>query len=198
MVKVYPTQISQSVNVGPDTSYILVLTAADPQNECQPGPQNECQPGPREVPILIGENEAQAIVMAVEGKRAKRPLTHNLLVDIMEQYMLSLKRVTIDRFEEGIFYSTLHISDGFGEKAIDSRTSDAIVLALLQNAEIFMNPSVFEETCMEPGALTDNLPDAKAGSQRALEALLRECEENEDYERAQEIMDQIKALKGNG
>ena len=199
-IQVYPTQISQSVNVGPDTSYILILTAADPQ-------KNECQPGPREVPILIGENEAQAIIMAVEGRRAKRPLTHNLIASIMEEYMLSLKRVTIDRFEEGIFYSTLHISDGFSEKAIDSRTSDAIVLALLQDAEILMNPSVFEETCMEPGALTANLPDAKADGQQneleslgieALEALLRECEENEDYERAQEIMNQINALKGNG
>lgn len=182
---------------GPGTpSYILILSAAEPQ-------KNECQPGPREVPILIGENEAQAIVMAVEGQRAKRPLTHNLLEGIMEEFMLKLNQVTIDRFEEGIFYSTLHISDGFTEKHIDSRTSDAVVLAMLQQADIMMNASVFEETCMEPGALVNNLPGAqktKAPTQsiEALEALLRECEENEDYERAQEIMDQIKALKGNG
>ena len=188
-IQVYPMQISQTMSEG--GSFILILGASDPV---------------KEVPVLIGESEAQAIIMAVEGQRAKRPLTHNLLSNIMEEYMLSLKQVTIDRFEEGIFYSTLHISDGFTEKHIDSRTSDAVVLALLQKADILMNPSVFEETCMEPGALVNNLPgSAKRGSSgggspaiEALEALLRECEENEDYERAQEIMDQIKALKGNG
>lgn len=183
-IQVYPLQISQTMSKG--GSYILVMGAAEP---------------PKEVPILIGESEAQAIIMAVEGKQAKRPLTHNLLSNIMQQYMLTLNRVTIDRFDEGIFYSTLHITDGITESQIDSRTSDAVVLSLLQDAKVYMNPSVFEETCMEPGALIDNLPGRKGNatdntpSIEALEALLHECEENEDYERAQEIMDQINQLK---
>lgn len=189
-IEVYPSQISQAMSER--SSYILVLTA---------GGEDSPYAG-REVPILIGENEAQAIIMAVEGKQAKRPLTHDLLSNIMESYLLELKRVTIDRFEEGIFYSTLHISDGFSEKQIDSRTSDAVVLALLQRTGIEMVDSVFEETCMEAGALFNNLPqnkiDGTGKSVEALESLLRECEENEDYERAQEIMDQIKALKGDG
>ena len=184
-IPVHPSQITQTMSQA--GSYILILTATEQTEHA-------------DIPILIGESEAQAIIMASEGQQAKRPLTHNLLSNIMEEYMLSLKRVTIDRFEEGIFYSTLHISDGFSEKHIDSRTSDAIVLALLQKADILMNPSVFEETCMEPGALTDNLPGGHAtpetaDSLPALEALLRQCEENEDYEQAQEIMERIKALK---
>lgn len=182
-IKVYPLQISQTMSEG--SSYILILRADDPR---------------KEVPILIGETEAQAIVMAVEGKQAKRPLTHNLLANLMEQYMLSLQQVTIDSFEEGIFYATLHVTDGFTEKKIDSRTSDAVALALLMGADIFIHPTVFGETCMEPGALIDNLPHGRSADTatiEALEALLRECEENEDYERAQEISDQIEKLKSD-
>lgn len=180
-IKVYPLQITQTMSEG--SSYILILRADDPR---------------KEIPILIGETEAQAIVMAVEGGQAKRPLTHNLLAGLMEQYMLSLRQVTIDRFEEGVFYATLHVTDGFTEKKIDARPSDSVALALLMGAGIYVHPTVFGETCMEPGALVENLPGGRRGSAgaiEALEALLRECEENEDYERAQEISDQIKRLK---
>ena len=90
--QVYPLQISQSMSLS--GGYVLVLHAP------------ECN---KQIPIIIGEAEAQAIVMAIEQKKARRPLTHHLLNNIMEEYMLVLKQVTIDRFEEGIFYSTLYI-----------------------------------------------------------------------------------------
>lgn len=183
-IDVYPLQISQTMSER--CSYILVLEAPTEH---------------KQVPILIGESEAQAIIMAVERRKARRPLTHNLLCNIMEEFMLTLKEVSIERFEEGIFYSNLRVSDGFSDKMIDSRTSDAIVLALLQQAPMKMRKSVFLETCMEVGALTDNLPQNKAPKERQkqslqeLEDLLRQCEENEDYEQAAEIMEQIKRLK---
>lgn len=183
-IKVYPLQISQSMSLS--GAYILVLDAP------------ECN---KQIPIIIGESEAQAIVMAIEQKQARRPLTHNLLNNIMEEYMLTLKQVTIDRFDEGIFYSTLYISDGFSEKHLDSRTSDAIVLALLQHCNIMMEQRVLEETSMEPGALEDNLPQNKpAMSQNAdtieqLEIQLHECEQHEDYEQAAEILEKINQLK---
>lgn len=183
-VQVYPLMISQAMSES--NSYILVLETADRE---------------KQVPVLIGEAEAQNIIMAVEQKSAKRPLTHNLLYSIMKEYMLSVTKVTIDRFEEGIFYSTLHINDGFTDKHIDCRTSDGVVLALMHQADIFINRSVLEETYMEPNALYDNLPDNKRAlsSQNdnieELEMLLQECEENEDYEQAQKIMDRINALK---
>ena len=85
--QVYPLQISQSMSMS--GAYVLVLDA----------PENG-----KQVPIIIGEAEAQAIVMAIEQKQARRPLTHNLLNNILEEYLLVLKQVTIDRFEEGIFY----------------------------------------------------------------------------------------------
>ena len=185
--QVYPLQISQSMSMS--GAYVLVLDA----------PENG-----KQVPIIIGEAEAQAIVMAIEQKQARRPLTHNLLNNILEEYLLVLKQVTIDRFEEGIFYSTLYISDGFSEKRIDSRTSDAIVLALLQHCNIMIEKHVLEETSMEPGALENNLPQNRSKSQsdtltlEQLEELLHECEEKEDYEQAAEIMEKINRMKNEG
>jgi bifunctional DNase/RNase len=184
--QVYPLQISQTMSMS--DAYVLVLDASDTG---------------KQVPVIIGEPEAQAIVMAIEQRQARRPLTHQLINNIMEQYMLILKQVTIDRFDEGIFYSTLYISDGFTEKRIDSRTSDAIVLALMQGCPIMMAQNVLDETSMEPGALEDNLPRNKAQLPNPdetldqLETLLRQCEENEDYEQAAEIMKRINRMKGN-
>lgn len=184
--QVYPLQISQTMSMS--DAYVLVLDAPDTG---------------KQVPVIIGEPEAQAIVMAIEQRQARRPLTHQLINNIMEQYMLILKQVTIDRFDEGIFYSTLYISDGFTEKRIDSRTSDAIVLALMQGCPIMMAQNVLDETSMEPGALEDNLPRSKAQLPNPdetldqLETLLRQCEENEDYEQAAEIMKRINRMKGN-
>jgi bifunctional DNase/RNase len=184
--QVYPLQISQTMSMS--DAYVLVLDAPDTG---------------KQVPVIIGEPEAQAIVMAIEQRQARRPLTHQLINNIMEQYMLILKQVTIDCFDEGIFYSTLYISDGFTEKRIDSRTSDAIVLALMQGCPIMMAQNVLDETSMEPGALEDNLPRNKAQLPNPdetldqLETLLRQCEENEDYEQAAEIMKRINRMKGN-
>lgn len=164
-------------------SYILVLDA----------PEQKVQ-----VPILIGSSEATAILMAVENKQASRPLTHDLLNSILGEFMLEVKRVTIDRFDEGIFYASLYISDGFSEKRIDSRASDAIVMALMNRCEIAMEMKVLEETSMQPGALHDNLPHKHHTAEptvEELEALLRKCEENEDYEQAAELQKRINELK---
>lgn len=185
-LQVSPLMISQTMSGG--KSYILVL---------------ECAEQDKQVPVLIGENEAQAVLMAVEQKSAKRPMTHTLLFNILKEYMLNVQKVTIDRFEEGIFFSTLHINDGFTDKQIDCRTSDGIVLAIMSQANIYINASVLQETFMEPNALFDNLPENKrpltspVESIEELEALLQECEDNEDYEQAQRIMDRINALKEN-
>ena len=183
--QVYPFQISQTMSMS--DSYILVLNAPDRG---------------KHVPILIGEPEAQAIIMAIEQKEARRPLTHNLLKNILDEYMLTLKRVTIDRFSEGIFYSSLYISDGFSEKRIDSRTSDAVVLAIMQHCDILMDLNVLEETSMDPNALTDNLPHQgspvlREATLEDLEQQLRDCEANEDYEQAAEIMKRINQMKQN-
>ena len=166
-------------------SYILVLNA----------PERNLN-----VPVLIGEAEAKSIILAIEQKEAIRPLTHTLLLNILDEYMLTLKKVTIDRFNEGIFYASLYISDGFSEKRIDSRTSDAIVLAIMKHCEILMDVRVLEETSMEPNALNSDLTsptnsDGQDLSLEALEELLKEYEEKEEYELAAQVMERINQLK---
>ena len=156
-------------------SYILMLL--EPTSE-------------RQIPIIIGAHEAQGILLAKETVRTRRPMTHELMVRMMEDYGLRLIMVTIDRVLDGVFYATLHISDGFNEKAIDSRTTDAITLALLTDAPIMVDDNVLEET----GVAAEGLP-SPTPTLEALEAELRRCEEAEDYEQAAEIQKRIEEMK---
>ena len=158
-----------------------------------------CEPtGGIQIPIFIGAHEAQGILLAKENVTTRRPMTHELIVQIMNDYQLTLKEVTIDKVSEGIFYSTLHMTDGFNTKNFDSRTSDAITLALLCGCPIMAAEEVLEET----GVKMDNptfsptpaTPDEELTN---LEQELRACEEKEEYERAAEIQQKIEELKNN-
>lgn len=146
-----------------------------------------------QIPIIIGRTEAQCILLALnpdEYAKLRRPMTHGLMTSMMRTYGLTLKKVTIDRVVEGIFYATLYVSDGFNETMFDSRTTDAVTLALLQNAPIFVEESVLEATGMRI--------DPPANQPRTIEQLeeeLRKCEEAEDYERAAEIQADIDKLR---
>ncbi|MGX8713092.1 MAG: bifunctional nuclease domain-containing protein [bacterium] len=141
-----------------------------------------------EVPVFIGAYEAQGILLAKDNIATRRPMTHQLVTTIMDEYGLTVKQVTIDRVEDGIFYATLYVGDGFGEKRFDSRTSDAVTLALLCGCPILMEESVIEETGMKSEKGEVNVEE--------LEKELRRCEENEEYERAAEIQKQIEKLRG--
>lgn len=147
----------------------------------------------RQVPIFIGGHEAQGILLAQESVETRRPLTHRLMCSIMDEYALTLQQVTIDRVSEGIFYATLHVSDGFSTKQFDSRTSDAITLALLKGCPILVAEQVIEET----GVKMDISADSAEQNLEALEVELLRCEEREEYERAAEIQKQIEILKKN-
>ena len=149
----------------------------------------------RMIPIVIGGSEAQSILLALnpeEGAKIRRPMTHQLMVQLMSTYGLSLKEVTIDRVQEGVFYATLHVSDGFNEHCIDSRTTDAVTLALLTGARIMADERVIEEA----GVKMDNGEGRRQPpTLEALEDELQRCEEAEDYERAAEIQQEIEKLK---
>ena len=159
-----------------------------------------CEPeGGMQVPIFIGAQEAQCIVLAKEGVRTRRPMTHELMMKVMEEYGLTLKEVTIDRVSEGIFYATLHVSDGFNVKQFDSRSTDAITLALLCNCPIMMAEEVVEETGVKmKGSESEKWKVESENSIEELEEELRRCEENEEYERAAEIQKRIESLKFKG
>ena len=146
--------------------------------------------GDRQMPVIIGAAEAQAILLAKEAVETRRPLTHETMIHVMQQFGLILKRVTIDRVVDGIFYATLHISDGFNVQQTDSRTTDAVTLALLAEAPIFVDDNVLEECSVHMGDDEEHEPTIDD-----LEAELRFCEENEDYERAAEIQQRIEKIR---
>ena len=175
MKEVVPVQIQQGLSHS--DSYILLLEAVE---------------GKVQVPIFIGAYEAQSILLAKEQVATRRPLTHRLMLNMLEQYGMSIKEVTIDRVEEGLFYSTLHVSDGFTMKHFDSRTSDAVTLALLSGCRIMMDEKVLEET-----GIVHNEAQEKQSipTLERLEAELRRCEEEEDYERAADIQRKIDQIK---
>lgn len=148
--------------------------------------------GDRSIPIFTGAHEAQCIMLAASGEQTRRPMTHQLMAAMMNEYGLTLREVTIDRVEEGIFYATLHITDGFNVRHFDARPTDAVTLALLAGCKIMVDERVIEETSVKSANLTAS---PQPTTVEALEAELRRCEETEDYERAAEIQKQIEQLK---
>lgn len=146
--------------------------------------------GDRQMPVVIGPAEAQAILLAKEAVETRRPLTHETMVRVMRQFGLTLKKVTVDRVVDGVFYATLHISDGFNTQQTDSRTTDAVTLALLAEAPIYVDDKVLDECSVRMPSSEEHEPTVEE-----LEAALHICEETEDYERAAEIQQQIERLK---
>lgn len=147
----------------------------------------------RQIPIIIGPHEAHAILLARQSTSARRPLTHEVMLQVMDAYHLSLLRVSIDRVLEGIFYASLHIIGGTEEQIIDCRTTDAVVLALRAGV-----PIMVEEAVLEEAGVPIKTEESEGGQQPSIEELQREleqCLEREDYERADVIWHQIKKLK---
>lgn len=146
-----------------------------------------------QIPIFIGAQEAQGILLAKEEVKTRRPMTHELMIKVMKEYGLALKEVTIDRVHEGIFYATLHMTDGFNSRTFDSRSSDAITLALLSDCPIMMEEGVIEETGVRMESERSKVNSEKTVAE--LEAELKRCEENEEYEQAAEIQKEIEKMR---
>ena len=177
MKQVYPISIEGGMSR--TGSYILML--------------EEPESGKR-IPIVIGEHEAHAILIAKGMVPTGRPMTHKLMTDLMDNYGISLTSASIDRVADGIFYATLHTTDGFNNKDIDSRTTDAVTLALLCNAPLTVADSVLEE-CGTAAVPTQKVPEVQ--TIESLEQELRRCEEIEDYERAAEIQEKIERMRSH-
>lgn len=102
--------------------------------------------GPIRIPIVIGNAEAQSIAIKIEGITPPRPLTHDLFVSFTHAFGVTLKEVFIYKFENGIFLSELTFSDGERQVVLDSRTSDAIAIAMRTKAPIYTTRAIMEET----------------------------------------------------
>lgn len=160
--------------------------------------------GLRRLPIVIGGFEAQAIAVALERMSPSRPLTHDLMKNFMMAFNVELHEVVINDLQEGIFYSKLVCSSANDTVDIDSRTSDALALAVRFGCPIFTYDTILDQAGIlmeddgkpKPAAAvtsesgsSDNL---KTLSLEELEGLLAEVLEHEDYIRAIAIRDEIK------
>lgn len=168
--------------------------------------------GLRRLPIVIGGFEAQAIAVALEKMNPSRPLTHDLMKNFMLAFSIELHEIIISDLQEGIFFSKLVCSSEHDTIEIDSRTSDAIALAvrfgcpiytyenILSNAGIIMDEkeqSPIEEKTDDLGTLSMDNPgdDLKSMSVEELTNLLNEVLENEDYIKAIAIRDELNSRK---
>jgi bifunctional DNase/RNase len=164
--------------------------------------------GNRRVPIIIGTPEAQSIAIFLEGLHPPRPLTHELFLSFAEALNVSIKEIFIYKFEEGVFFSELRFIHGDKTIAIDSRTSDAIALAVRARAPIYTTEDIINEAGIimedefqeEPDIETDphkpqysyDLMDIEE-----LENALNEAIGMEDYEKASKIRDLINKKKND-
>lgn len=165
--------------------------------------------GDRRIPIIIGGFEAQAIVIKLENLDPPRPLTHDLFKNFADEFGISVSEVMIYKLDEGVFFSKLVCSNGKKEYSIDSRTSDAVAIALrfgcpiftseeiLEKAGITINPS--DSEIATPEEVTDiTEPDTgkySTYSDEELYKLIDEAVKTEDYERAAGVRDEIDKRK---
>jgi hypothetical protein len=105
--------------------------------------------GSKFLPIWIGHPEAAAILMKLQGATAPRPLTHDLLINILGELEVEVLRVTVTELRENTFYASITIQHDGTELEIDSRSSDAIAVAVRAQAPIFAADAVIDESAIE-------------------------------------------------
>ncbi|NJO41242.1 MAG: bifunctional nuclease family protein [Cyanobacteria bacterium CRU_2_1] len=96
----------------------------------------------RQLPIFIGQDQARAIISALENQVPPRPLTHDLMVNLMEEWNMVLERVVIHSLQENTFYAILQVRQGEVKKDLDSRPSDAIAIAIRTKSPIWVMEEV--------------------------------------------------------
>jgi bifunctional DNase/RNase len=165
--------------------------------------------GERRIPIIIGGFEAQAIVIKLENLEPPRPLTHDLFKQFADEFNITVSEVMIYKLEEGVFFSKLVCNNGKKEYSIDSRTSDAVAIALRFGCPIFITEEILEkagitvnptETELSAVNETDNLFESESNKydsykDEELYKMIDEAVKTEDYERAAAIRDEIERRK---
>ena len=192
--------VTITTSVSQNNSFVVIL--AEPK-------------GKRRLPIVVGNTEAQSIVVAMERMNPKRPLTHDLMRNLMMTYDIQLKEVIVSRVIEGIFFSQLVCERDGQEEVIDSRTSDAIALAIRFNCPIFTYTSIMDSVGVELELLEEDVemeededyveassvenPSSKWSMYSAgeLEKMLNDSLENEEYEKAAFIRDEMDKRKAS-
>ncbi len=161
--------------------------------------------GRRRLPIIIGGFEAQAIAIELEKMKPSRPLTHDLFKSFAMNFNITIKEVIIDKFVEGVFYAKLVCFDGTNVSEIDSRTSDAVAIAIRFACPIYSHEGILsaagiimddekqgklkDEPVVDSFEETENeMTDLTTGE---LDELLMQAIDKEEYEKASKIRDEI-------
>ncbi len=168
--------------------------------------------GTRRLPIVIGGFEAQAIAVALDNMKPSRPLTHDLMKTMCDTFEIELEYIFISKLVDGVFYSNLVCKRGAEYFDIDSRTSDALALAVRFDCPIYVEESILleagveadpneEATLIDPQEKeTADLAKSSATSYHTmsvpeLQVELKTALDNEDYELAARIRDELKHRK---
>ncbi len=197
MNKIQVDILGLSINPNSQRAYALLLKEVD---------------GPRRLPIVIGEPEAQAIANELEGVRPQRPMTHDLLRNVIEALGASVKEVVIAELREGTFYAKVVFE--YSDLEVDARPSDAIALAVRCNAPLYINEAIMDEVALRAEDIQE-VDDDDASSSDAdqestatpreapsqplteRERLVQELDQAvkvEDYEAAARIRDELQRL----
>ncbi|QQS38085.1 MAG: bifunctional nuclease family protein [Ignavibacteriales bacterium] len=167
--------------------------------------------GSRRLPIIIGAFEAQAIALELEGIRPPRPLTHDLIRNIIDNLGANVLEVVVDELRENTFFAKIILDVSSMTNEIDARPSDAIAIAVRTHAPIYVAESVMDTAAFIPAEDSEKefldkevnnvekepVPKTKEAKLAALQNKLREAINAEEYERAAKIRDDIQKLTSN-
>ncbi|MBK6538464.1 MAG: bifunctional nuclease family protein [Ignavibacteria bacterium] len=179
--------------------------------------------GSRRLPIIIGQYEAQSIALELEGIKPPRPLTHDLLKEVIEVFGYSINYITISELKDSTFYAKIKF-DSAGIEEMDARPSDAIAIALKFSAPIYVNSEIMDEVGFVPDYDEQVLPKEEGETEESpgefnreqvssksadtaknlsnkdkkiiqLKSELDEAISKEDYEKAAQIRDELKKME---
>lgn len=192
MDKIEMMVMGLSSNRNSNNAFVLVLKEVD---------------GTRRLPIIIGAFEAQAIALELEGVEAPRPMTHDLIKNMIDTFSFNLSEVYIHELKDGTFYAKLIFEDSGFE--IDARPSDAIAIAVRCNCPIFVSEELMEEVAISsqvddieefnenPDISNPSGSEQKTKKLSKVEVLQQQLEnaiKREDYEKAASLRDELKRI----
>ncbi|KPK42162.1 MAG: hypothetical protein AMJ78_03415 [Omnitrophica WOR_2 bacterium SM23_29] len=136
-----PAKIYSLIFIPPLAQYVVTLEEVD---------------GTRLLPIWIGMNEGNAIAMIIQGEKFHRPLTHDLMANILKDVGVKVEKIVISDLKENAYYATIFIKQDSKDYEIDSRPSDAMALAVRTNSPIFIDEKVFKLCPVINKPITEN------------------------------------------
>lgn len=155
-------------------------------------------------PIIIARAEAESLMQEMDAQAVRRPQPYDLMVSLMERFRIQLKEVYIYKVHEGIFYTQMQLASEDHREVIECRASDAVMLALKSQCPVFVDSEVLDKVgvplrllnAMEDGDTEgEEGPDKSPKSLKALERMLEEAVETENFELASTLRDEINARK---